>query len=708
MDGSAPTSLWTPLKLLKSRLTANLAALETRYPQLAQELSDFDFQQNYQIMPSGESIQLGVGSGLGATPLPHTLPPSAARDVIRKLYPGGVCMQPALIVGEDMGWLWNGIYQLPCNNPAMPGHRSPLFFLIGDLERLWVILHIHEWADLLADPRVRLFVGKDSLEQFRRSLVSESATPWPKISVRVDPTLWSGEPTLDQILADAGAETNETFRGYQDRFGLSYSGTTPESISAMLSSGLPLKVLGITSRFTTFLQHSMRDWLAAFARLGHRTQLFIEEHDHEFCNGLGIAAACAEFQPDLVVVIDHYRMELTGIPAQVPTVMWVQDALPNMFRPEAGAAQGPLDYVLGFARMKMLYEYGYPGDRYMPAVVGCDERRFVRERLTNEEAAKYQCDVSFVSHASATAETLLKAEIERCVPAARLLSSVFEQLRAVYQGGKFITEPTDIRQMIDRALLDTKLSIPESEIPKLMEMFGQRINNALFRHQTLKWVAESGADLRLYGRGWENHPTLARYAHGVADNKSQLSAIYRASKVSLHASPHGGAHQRVMEGLACGGFFMIRRCPGDVMERHFHTIWNWCVANDVVSDSQLKKCTDPQIIAALAQSADALQLDPFTLKPSFLETLRSSAQCGYIRSAGMIWNEDYDGVSFGSAGELTQKLKRFLANDAERLRTAESMREVVLERFTYLATTKRFLRLSADDVDGRVRQKAAA
>ncbi len=664
MDGSAPTSLWTPLKLLKSRLTANLDAMESRYPQLAQQLSDLDSRQPYQIMPSGESIQLGTGNGLGATPLPHTLSPAAARDVIRKLYPAGVCSQPVLIVGEDMGWLWNGIYRLPCQTPAAPGHRPPLFFLIGDIERLWVMLHIHDWRDLLADGRVRLSVGPDAFDHFRQSLVTDTGTPWPKISVRVDPTLWSGEPTLDQVLTEAGAQSNEIFRGHQEQFRLSYSGTTAESISAMLSSGLPLKVLGVTSRFTTFLQHSMRDWLAAFSRLGHRTRLFIEDHDHEICNGLGIAAACAEFQPDLVVVIDHYRSELSGIPPQVPTVMWVQDALPNMFRPEAGAAQGPLDYVLGFARMKMLYEYGYPADRYMPAVVGCDERRFVRERLSSEDLAKYKCDVSFVSHASATAETLLKAEIERCAAAGPLLSRVFEQLRAVYQAGKFITEPTDIRQMIDQALVDTKLSVPGSEIPKLMDIFSQRINNALFRHQTLKWVADSGADLRLYGRGWENHPTLARYARGVADNNSQLSAIYRASLVSLHASPHGAVHQRLMEGLACGGFFMIRRCPGDLLERHFEMIWNWCVSNDISSDSQLRKCTDPEITAELAHTAESLRLDPFTLKPSLLETLQSSAQCGYIRSAAMVWGGDYDAVSFESAGEFAQKLQRFLADGA--------------------------------------------
>ena len=47
-----------------------------------------------------------------------------------------------------------------------------------------------------------------------------------------------------------------------------------------------------------------------------------------------------------------------------------------------------------------------------------------------------------------------------------------------------------------------------------------------------------GLDLRLYGRGWEKHPTLSRFA-GIADNKNQLSLIYRASRISMQPARMG-------------------------------------------------------------------------------------------------------------------------------------------------------------------------
>jgi len=712
MAVSAPQNSWIPLKALGSRFLQNVEALAGRMPELAQVLKDLTPSQTYFILPMSDTIQLGVGNGIGGTPIPqpHPLPAMGAKELIRKLYPSATCHLPVVVGGEDMGWLWNGIYRLPPQTPALPGHHPPLYFLIKDIERLWVMLHMHDWQGLLADPRVRLFVGQDAFERFRGSLVDETVCPWPRLAVQVDPTLWNGHPTLDEILAESAECANRELKGCTEQINLAYATTTPQSIASQLGSGRPLRVLGITSRFTTFLQYSMRDWLAAFERLGHQTRLIIEEHDHEVANSLTIASACVEFKPDLVVIIDHYRAELGGVPGQIPLVMWVQDALPTIFRREAGAAQGALDYVMGFSRLDLVHQFGYPADRFMSAVIGCDEMRFAPGELSLSEQAKFGCDVSFVSHASTPADVLLQMEIDRAgsADAERLLRNIFDQLKAVYQEGGFVTERIQIRGMIDRAMAQTRTSVPETEMPKLVDLFAQKINNALFRHQSLNWLAEMGVDLRLYGRGWEKHPTLARFARGIADNNNQLSLIYRASRISMQISPHGAAHQRLMEGLACGGFFLLRQCPGDLIERRYQTIWNWCVSKRIGSDSQIRSSSEPRIAEAVAQVAGILQHDPFKMSHSFMEELRGSAQGGYIRSAGMIWGEDYDAVAYGSADELRAKVTQFLGDEHERRRIASSMRAVVLARFSYSATTRRLLGFMAEDLAARNRQRAAA
>ncbi len=90
-----------------------------------------------------------------------------------------------------------------------------------------------------------------------------------------------------------------------------------------------------------------------------------------------------------------------------------------------------------------------------------------------------------------------------------------------------------------------------------------------------------------------------------------------------------------------------------------------------------------------------------------MEELRGSAQGGYIRSAGMIWGEDYDAVAYGSADELRAKVSQFLSDEEERRRIAQSMRAVVLARFSYSATMRRLLSFIAEDL-GRNRQRVAA
>ncbi|MGD0540339.1 MAG: glycosyltransferase [Tepidisphaeraceae bacterium] len=671
---------------------------------LAEDLKNFAPKQTYYILATSETIQLGVGNGLGVTPLPHSLPPPQATNLIRQLYPSATCHQPVLIAGEDMGWLWNGIYQLPCQTPAVPGHRPPLFFLIKDLERLWVILHLHDWQGLLADQRVRLFAGDGAMTDFRQSLVADHACPWPRLSVRVDPTLWNGNPTLDEILEQATAKTTERFLGLTERFRVASAATSPEAIASHFGSGRSLKVLGITSRFTTFLQYSMRDWLASFERLGHRTRLVIEEHDHHFCNSMSTASACAEFAPDLVVIIDHYRRELGGIPETVPVVMWVQDRMPNIYRPEAGRAQQRLDYVIGYGRTELVQRCGYPASRFMPAMVGVNPDRFSATALTEAELSPLRCDVSFVSHASMPADQIIAEQVERngSPESRRLFRDVYGRLRAIYDAGGSVTAGEALDAIILDSLRDNHLT---ADMKSLRDLFAHRVNNALFRHQAIRWVAEMGVDLRLYGKGWENHPEFKRFARGVADNNSQLPAIYRASAINLQVTPFGGVHQRLLDGLAAGGFFLIRSVTAEELEILLRDMWNWCQLHGVRNGREMLEKRDAPLSDLMRRYAQLAAVDPAGDADYFFAAMEECAMMGFTRTTSTLFDRP-ERVTFTTREQLVNQVKHFLASGDERREIAEAMRQRVLETHTYDKTTRRMLAFMAQDLTQPQRQPA--
>jgi len=318
-------------------------------------------------------------------------------------------------------------------------------------------------------------------------------------------------------------------------------------------------------------------------------------------------------------------------------------------------------------------------------------------------------EVSFVSHASMPAGQIIAEETRRIgsPEAGRLLKSIYEQLRAIYDAGGMVVEPIAIRRMIEQSMRDVRVEAPVAQMQALLDLFLLRVNNALFRHQTLLWLAEMGVDLRLWGRGWENHPKLKRFARGVADNESQLPAIYRASRINLQVTPHGAVHQRMMEGLASGGFFLIRQVPGDLVEREVQAIWQWCQTNGVTTDADVQRRATPEIQTRLTNVAEIFQHDPFTadgttvVRDQFMNQLRASETDGYIRSAGTVWGNDYDAVSFRSESELRKKVTHFLANEAERRAIAGNMRQAVLDRFTYVATTRRLLKFISQDLVSR-------
>jgi hypothetical protein len=423
----------------------------------------------------------------------------------------------------------------------------------------------------------------------------------------------------------------------------------------------------------------------------------IESGAHEQHTSLCFARACAEFAPDLIVMIDHYRGEYGSVlPAQVPCVMWVQDRLPNIFSDAAGAAQGPNDFCVGFGRLHLAGKHGYPAERYLSSTIGVNEERFDRSPPTAAQLDRYRCDVSYVSHASTPADVLLKEKLDQQTDLGRrVLKDIYDRLVGHYQSGGAAPSDVSLRMMAEASMARLKTTMPEADLKSLIVFFNQKVNNALFRHQTLGWVAGMGVDLRIYGRGWENHPTLARFGKGVADNIVDLGAIYRASRINLQVTPHGSVHQRLLDGLAAGGFFLCRRHPGDFVGRLYQELAEWADRHNVRGDDELYARADGRVTEIIAQINELEGSPPDRRQMRVFDVMNGHRDTDFMTSADSIWPE-YERIVFDDRAELERQVRRYLKDDGERRRIAASMRQAVVERASYTSISRRLLHFIAD------------
>ena len=694
---TVPTQ-WVPLSALSQQFNANITALRSRDTELADRIIAAAPVEPHFLAAQADRVHLAKQVGDSLVGIPNPVPPVSAQQIAQQLFPNGACTESVNVAGIDQGWIWDALYRLECK-AKLPMHRPPLYFLADDLTKLWTTLHFQDWTTMLADARVHLFAGPRAVYDYRKNFIDNPSLTLPRLSLTVEPALWQQNPT-DSNLASADAVYQSVLRTWEtqltdltSRLSAIYPSNAAAVIDAKIANGEKLRVLGITSRYTTFLQYSMRDWLAAFGAMGHEFHMHLEQQDHATTSNVVYLNVVADFKPDIIVIIDHFRGEYSGLPSAIPVVMWVQDYLPNILSAKAGASQGVRDFCVGFGRHYLAREYGYPAERYLPAPIGINDARFNAIKTTATELKQFACDVSYVGHASATAESLLAKHCENVQANVKtFLHDMFDQLRAHYEaGGAAVGRPAMMRLM-EATLERLHMSMPKEGFDQACAIFTHSIGNALFRHQSLNWLVDLGVDLHLYGKGWDTHPRFAKYAKGIADNNTQIAHIYRASKVNLQVTPHGVIHPRLLDGLAAGGFFLLRYMDGDAVGRQHLAMHDYCVANGISTETDLARAAaDDAELAAILRQIDVME--GYANHPreyGVLQVNHTHADSDFFVAAGSIWPE-YDEVTFNSKSQLGERVNYFLSHPEERQRLTQSMREPIVERASYKSINERLL-----------------
>jgi len=592
-----------------------------------------------------------------------------------------------VVEGFDPPWLVERVYE--ATNDSPDGYRPELFVVQHDPGEFLDGLSLAYSDGLFTDVRVNWYIGHGATRSLARALTDRMGVILPA-HLLVTPGLVSKcEPRVADTIRAAHAEQareqdvrltrvrspagRRSLADWRDR----YDEATGDGGRACEK----LRVLLPTTRRSTYLRHSAHDLADGFRRLGHHAEIFETDLDHHLPSSLGLLRHLDRFSPDLIVVANDTRARLARLlPEHVPYVCHLMDPLEHLFDDAMGASQGPTDFVVGHLYTPLFRRHGYRAENARFAFVPASASKFhdgpVDEVLSRELA----CDVAYISHQSESPDQMHERLCAAFGDQPRLLALMNEARRRI--GETFDpdvgAEPISAARSIDPHALSLELVDGDSARgERLARMYVAPMAERFARHRVLEWAAEiacrRGWSLRLYGRGWENHPTLCVFAAGLLPHDEALRAAYRSARACLHVSRLTNSHQRVFEcALSCG--LMLRRGPSpDFQAMHaafYQTLGRESTPERLSPKSAIRRYNRKRIPCLYGR-----HLDPLVLRPEWVPPRHRRPE--YVYTSG-----EYIGVQFKSWPSMPMMAyaDAGLGNPCETMFTDAASLESLLER----------------------------
>lgn len=452
------------------------------------------------------------------------------------------------------------------------GYIVPIYLVEPDAARFAAAMAMEDIAVGLADGHVHAFVGEFAASEFAAflrtridlricgTLARDPGAP-PALGAEVASHVRS---VIDEQERDTTVLEQRVRELYKDR-------DTAWWRDRFADPTRPLRVLIPTSRYSTFVQHSSRDIASAFTSLGHEARVLIEPDDSSCFAAGATLRALHDFQPDLVVCINYPRSTIGAfLPQHIPWVCWIQDLMPHLFDESVGRRLTSLDFTIGHVKPALHERYGYPRESSLELPVPASERKFFISEATESDRARFDCEIAYVSHQSETPEAQherIAMELRGNQTAGTALIRALPALRdAVYAHVclPLATRPFPSMKsvVLDSLTRSTGGSPPDYVVDRLIAGYADPLADRIVRHQTLEWAAEAarknGWRFHLYGRGWENHPTLAPFAKGPLGHDGDLKLCYQLAGCHLQVTYHMLAHPRLGECVLSGGIPLCR------------------------------------------------------------------------------------------------------------------------------------------------------
>lgn len=300
----------------------------------------------------------------------------------------------AVCIGNDLLWLEDILELERMTRKIEPYMDEENALLLVYQEKTWnLLLQLINLEKIIKFDRILLYSDVKYLEN---SLVEEGVS---------FPTMVTGSSSdkIPNALNSLYRKSQQKYAEYR-RKTLEYYKGNNKGITKRIKEGKP-RILFWTSRFTTILQYHIRDCKDAVEKLGIEAKIAIEKD--RLCTGadlISITREIAEFKPDIIFMIDHFRHEYSEVMDGLENLVWicwVQDPLDEVMDKNTPRKLIGRDFVMKhFITWKKFDSLGYDKKYLIDAPVPSSSYIYKPYCLNDGEIEKYSCDICFVCHAS--------------------------------------------------------------------------------------------------------------------------------------------------------------------------------------------------------------------------------------------------------------------------------------------------------------------
>jgi hypothetical protein len=680
---------------LKRCLSRNLAALQLHRPAVYQAMVTLPTETRCAIGAAADgrpTIIVRRPNGQNVCLSPSNNPMANVAAAMRGLQPALNQGLPLGLCGVGDGYLLAVLAQRPTK--LFMDMQTPAFIIEPDGQLLLHCLMIHDLSGPtgpIEQRRFNWFIGPDWHDDLQHTLLNDPYLPCPAITVcqGIDSApLAAGLRETAEVLAERDKRLKAQVEAY-------YAELIPEELSAVTGPNPPRppRVLLMTTRFSTVLQYATADAAEAFEKLGWEVRVLIEPTPAHRLLHSATRSELVEFQPDMVFQLDHLRYEHPGLfPANLPFVCWIQDHLPNLRTAEAASSITERDFVLTDAPAMYGSTFSYPQRQCIPLT---KLTRVPAQHLFEEEAERGD-DLVFVSNAAHQPQRIVAERVAAYDGSSQgrtLLEKSAQRVIGIYELGGCVATYFEMLGLLRTVQKEIAAPIGVAEFDAVAGWIFHPLNDSLYRQQALRWVRDAavrmGMTFALYGNGWDKHPDFAAYARGPVSYGPKLQRLTRASRFNLQIVPYHCLHQRLLDGLAAGGFYLTRRHISDTAARD---LLEFLCAH--APSAQTLAAARAALVGPLRERLNELA-DAF--RPAIatseqddpVEAVRGWHAMGLVEPGRQVLPH-FDLTSFTSSEELTRAISRFAADPKLRQTVQEEQRNSVIERFTYEAGLGRF------------------